>query len=380
MAKCPPISGALIFDAMIKDNTAITMAANIRYIPGVAKGVFRAAKDTDSPLIIEIARSECNLDNGYTGYTPETFADSIQKVADNVGYPYWALHADHIGIKKDDPESMKAVKDLVGAQMDAGFTSFGIDASHLFNFEGKTTMEQLQPNIDATRDVAEYIKDGISGNSYGLEVEVGEIGKTDTGGFVITTQDEAVTFISTLNDEGIYPQALAVSNGSAHGNIFDDKGRPIEQSSIDIEQTIGIINALNEAYASGTIKNQVGIAQHGITGTPLRLIDEQFPKGGIIKGNVATHFQNILFDVLKEDKPDLYNQIYGWIIENYSSPGKTEAEIFGKNAKFALKQYFPELNNLDQYIVGKIEEKTYTDSLKFFNAFNSAGKAELIKA
>ncbi|MCK5062947.1 MAG: class II fructose-bisphosphate aldolase [Candidatus Aenigmarchaeota archaeon] len=379
MAKHPPISGASIFDAMIKDNTAITMAANIRYIPGVAKGVFRAAKDTNSPLIIEIARSECNLDGGYTGYTPKTFAEQIQNVADEVEYPYWSLHADHIGIKKDDAESMKATINLVKAQIDADFTSFGIDASHLFDFDGNTTKEQLQPNLNATMVVAKYIEDEMSKNSYGLEVEVGEIGRTDESGFVITTQDEAVTFIKELNDESIYPQVLAISNGSAHGNIYDGEGRPIEQSSIDVEQTTEIVKALNEAYASGIIKRPIRIAQHGITGTPLRIIAEDFPKGDIIKGNVATHFQNIVFDTIKNEVPDLYNEIYGWVIENYSSPGKTEEEVFGKNAKFALKQYFTDLNNLDQRIVDNIEAKTYTDCLEFFKPFNSIGKAKLIK-
>ena len=109
MAEYSPISGSKIFEA-IKDNDAIIMATNIRYIPGVTDGLFKAAKESESPLIIEIARSECNLERGYIGYTPQEFADKIQQSANKVGFSCWALHADHIGIKKGDDEDINNTK------------------------------------------------------------------------------------------------------------------------------------------------------------------------------------------------------------------------------------------------------------------------------
>ncbi|RLG14613.1 MAG: class II fructose-bisphosphate aldolase [Candidatus Nanohalarchaeota archaeon] len=374
MAEYSPISGAKIFEA-IKDKDAIIMAANVRYVPGIADGLFRAAKDADSPLIIEIARSECNLERGYIGYTPKEFADAMQKSADKVGFDCWALHADHIGIKKGDDADIEDTKKLVKAQIDAGFTSFAIDASHIFNFDGKTAKEELQGNIDATIKIGNFIKEemekkGIS--SYGLEAEVGEIGRTDIRGFIITTPDEAVTYITELNNAGIYPNALAIANGSTHGNIYKN-GRIVEQVSIDIAQTKKIAEALREAGLDARI------AQHGITGTPLNMIKEQFPRGDIIKGNVGTFWQNVVFNILKVCEGQLYDKIYNWVIQTYKTEGKSDEEIFGKNAKFALKEFFSELNSLNPNTVKAIEAQAYASALLFFNAFNTIGKAALAR-
>ena len=49
----------------------IILAVNIRIIPGILEGIFQAAKDKDSALIIELAKTECNLEGGYTGLTPQ---------------------------------------------------------------------------------------------------------------------------------------------------------------------------------------------------------------------------------------------------------------------------------------------------------------------
>ncbi|MFQ6061574.1 MAG: hypothetical protein ACE5KT_01610 [Methanosarcinales archaeon] len=52
-------------------------------------------------------------------------------------------------------------------------------------------------------------------------------------------------------------------------------------------------NALNQ------IISDLNIAQHGITSTPIELINTQFPKGDIIKGNVGTFWQNLVWDIIK---------------------------------------------------------------------------------
>ena len=50
--------------------------------------------------------------------------------------------------KKGTPEDIEGTKELVSGQIDAGFTSFAIDASHLFNFQGGDLREELADNID----------------------------------------------------------------------------------------------------------------------------------------------------------------------------------------------------------------------------------------
>jgi fructose-bisphosphate aldolase class II len=273
-----PISGSTIFGG-ISGRKAIIMAANTR-ITTVAKGIFQAAKDTDSAVFIELARSECDLKGGYTGLTPGQFSERINKAAKDVQFDVWALHADHITIKKGDPTEIEQTRQLIDAQVAAGYTSFAIDASHLFNFEGKSVREELEQNIQVTTELAHYIKGKMKGMDFGLEVEVGEIGRKDGQGMVLTTPEEAVEFIRALHSNDVYPHVLAIANGSTHGHTYDDKGNVVEQLSIDIPQTKAVAKALRDNNLN------IGIAQHGITGTPRELINQHFPKGDIIKGNV----------------------------------------------------------------------------------------------
>ena len=126
-----PIPGSTILGG-ISGKKAIIMAANIR-IATVAQGIFQAAKDTDSAVFMELARSECDLKGGYTGFTPKTFSEKMNEAAKATQCDIWALHADHISIKTGSPEEMEGTRQLIDAQIAAGYTSFAIDASHLFN-------------------------------------------------------------------------------------------------------------------------------------------------------------------------------------------------------------------------------------------------------
>ncbi len=370
--ECNPIPGSIIFNA-VKDKNCIIMACNTRIIPGVTKGIFRAAKDLDSAIIIELAKSECNQEGGYTGLTPVELSMRTCAVAHDVGLDIWALHADHIGVKKGTVEELNSVKELIAAQIKAGFTSFAIDASHLFNFDGRTPAEELAPNIDATIELARFIESEMGGRDFGLEVEVGEIGRTDDSGMVLTTPDEAVAFITSLNSADVHPQVLAIANGSTHGNIFDEHGNPIEQVTIDILRTRAVAEALRDNDLD------VRIAQHGITGTPRHLIAEQFPHGDIIKGNVGTFWMNLVWDVLKDEEPNLYQRIWDWTVTKYAAEGKRDIEIFGKNSKFAVKEFFKELYSLDEGTVSVIEDRAYEEASKFIRAFKSEGTAGIVR-
>jgi fructose-bisphosphate aldolase class II len=367
-----PISGKRIFEAL-RDKNCIVLACNPRIIAGVAKGVFRAAKDMDAALIMELARTECNQHVGYTGLTPESFSKLLLEANKEVGHDVWALHADHIGIKEGTREEIDDTKELIDAQIKAGYTSFAIDASHLFNFEGKNVEEELKPNIEVTIEIGKYIMEKMGSKEFGLEVEVGEIGRKDAEGMVLTKPEEAVVFIKKLRDAGLDPDVIAIANGSTHGNIYDENGNLVPQVSINIEQTKDVAKALREAGFG------VRIAQHGITGTPLELIKEKFPKGDIIKGNVATLFQNIVFDAVKKHHPELYNEMFEWVIKNKPIEGKKPEEVFGKNGKYAPKVFFDRIYSMSDECKKEIEEKSYGEAKKFIDAFNSKGSASIVR-
>jgi fructose-bisphosphate aldolase class II len=368
-----PIPGSTIFRA-ISGQKAIIMAANTR-ITTVAQGIFKAAKETDSAVFMELARSECDLKGGYTGLTPGDFSEKMQEAAQEVRFDVWALHADHITIKSGDSTEIDGTKQLIDAQIHAGYTSFAIDASHLFNFEGKNVRQELDKNIGVTSELARYIKSRMKGKDFGLEVEVGEIGRKDGHGMILTRPEEAVEFIKALQENDVYPQVLAIANGSTHGHVYDERGNVIEQLSIDIPQTKAVAQALRENNL------HVGIAQHGITGTPRDLINQHFPKGDIIKGNVGTFWQDVVFSTLKVYEPALYKSIQEWTLENYraKNPGKKDSQIFDGNCKFAIKEFFKEIYAVEEDTQQAIRAMAYAESLIFFKAFSSYGTASLVR-
>ena len=368
-----PIPGSTIFNG-ISGKKAIIMAANTR-IATVAEGIFKAAKDSDSAVFMELARSESDLKGGYTGMTPQVFSEKMNAAAKATGCDVWALHADHITIKKGDAAEVDGTKQLIDAQVKAGYTSFAIDASHIFNFEGKNVREELEENIRVTTDLARYIRQKMNRKEFGLEVEVGEIGRKDTEGLVLTQPEEAVEFIKALNENDVHPHVLAIANGSSHGHTYDANGNVIEQLSIDIPQTKAIAKALRDNNL------HVGIAQHGITGTPRDLINLHFPKGDIIKGNVGTFWQDVAFGTLKIYEPVLYKDIMDWTLEKYrpTNPGKKDRQIIDGNCKNAIKEFYKEIYSVDEETNKAMQAMAYAESLVFFRAFGSYGSASVIR-
>ncbi len=368
-----PIPSSWMFNALFGHETII-MACNTR-ITHVCRGIFRAARDMDAAVIMELAKSESDMKGGYTGLTPAGYSKRTREAADDVGFDIWALHGDHITIKEGTEEEMRETKKLVKAQIEAGYTSFAIDGSHLFNFQGRDLREELAENIRVTTEMARFIQKEMGDREYGLEVEVGEIGRKDEEGMVLTRPEEAVTFIKALHENGVNPYVLAIANGSTHGNIYDENGNLVAQVSIDVPRTRAVAKALRD---NGL---RVGIAQHGITGTPREFINTQFPKGDIIKGNVGTFWMNLVWEVFKVYEPELYKDIWDWTVDTYGTkmPGKKDTEVFGKSSKFAIKEFFRDIYSIHDDTVQAIEAYAYAEALTFFKAFSAGGTASLVR-
>lgn len=361
MTEYKPVWGRPFYNKL-HSSDCIIMACNTRIAVGIVEGILRAAKDTKSPIIFELAKSESDLKGGYTGLTPAKYADFIIKAANEAQYPNYVIHGDHIKVGK--MEDIPGVKELISAQIEAGYTSFAIDASFMYDTAGVTDREHLAKNIEATTQVTHFIEDKLGHKDFGLEVEVGEIGKKDPAtGLVKTTVSEATTYIEALRENDVHPQFLAIANGSVHGFQYDEHGNPIPQVGIDIELTKKI---------GATIKPMgVKIAQHGITGTPLEIIAAEFPKDVIGKGNVGTNWMTCAWDVLKVFEPDLFNSIHGWTITNYHRENVPTNETFLKYSKLAIIQHFNEIYDAKESTVHALMSAAYSSALFFLKAFNS---------
>lgn len=370
--KSGALAGAPVYEHLAKNKIpGILLACNFRYIPGISLGVFKALKKTNTIAIAELAKSECDVNKGYTGMTPQMFVEQITEVAQEVDWPWYILHADHITVKEDNTEAIDSAKALIKAHLEEGTGSFAIDCSYHFNTEADEVSEQLKRNIELTAELADFLNKHASFD-FGLEVEVGEVGKKDQEGFVVTTVEEADYYINALTEKGFSPNFLAIANGSTHGNIFDEKGKKIDQITIDIPRTIEIGKAIS--------KYGVRVAQHGITGTPLTFIEQHFPKLEIGKGNVGTNWQNIFYDALEKHEPEMYTKAREWVLEEFGSQpknqGKPEAIIFGNNAKYAFREFYDEFRTIGKEALKAMEKNAYDSAMEFLKAF---GSRDLVK-
>src|SRR4030042_678276 len=122
------VSGKVIDRAMIAKGNAIAMAANGRN-QFVIRGVLQAAQRANSPVIIEIAKSE----GGTKAYCAVNFwniAMLVDTLCNELGITIpVAIQADHYGIKNE--KDLAAAKVEIPTFFEAGMPSIAIDASHL---------------------------------------------------------------------------------------------------------------------------------------------------------------------------------------------------------------------------------------------------------
>jgi fructose-bisphosphate aldolase class II len=250
------VSGKVIDRAMLAKGHAITIAANGRnYF--VIRGVLMAAQRANAPLIIEIAKSEGGQ-KAYCAVNYWNMARIVDALCNELGITVpVAIHADHYGIKND--------KDLAAAQVEiptmfeAGITSIAIDASHLPDDQNLLANLALSPFIPKWA---------------GLETEVGEI-KGKEG---LSTVPEAKFLIQGLNAHEIFPDWIALNNGTTHG---------IEASDAGIQ--VGLTAEIHQALAPYKING----AQHGTSGNSSERLREIVAKTVTTKANVATALQMI---------------------------------------------------------------------------------------
>lgn len=148
-------------------------------------GVIKAAEETKSPIILQIAEVRLN-------YSPLALIGPLMiAAAKNAKVPV-AVHLDH-------GTTLECIKQA----LELGFTSVMFDGSHL----------PLEENIEMTKKVIEAAK------PYGaaVEAEIGCVGGSEDGSVDIamrcTSPEQAVKFYS---ETGV--DALAIAIGNAHGN------------------------------------------------------------------------------------------------------------------------------------------------------------------
>ncbi|OCC15100.1 fructose-1,6-bisphosphate aldolase, class II [Dissulfuribacter thermophilus] len=258
------VSGKVIDRALLKKGKAMTIAANGRnYF--VIRGALLAAQRANAAIIIEIAKSEGGR-NAYCAINFWNLARITDQLMNELGITVpVAIHADHYGIKKK--EDVEAAKIEIPSIFDAGITSIAIDASHMNDDENLLANIELSPYVPTWA---------------GYETEVGEI-KGKEG---LSTPEEALFLIKGLNAHNIFPDWIALNNGTTHGIQDSDQG-------IQVALTQEIHKALEPYKLSG--------AQHGTSGNSSERLKEIAQKTNTTKANVATALQMLSWGVEVND-------------------------------------------------------------------------------
>ncbi len=248
------VSGKYIDLALEAKGKAMTIAANGRN-NFIIRGALMAAQRANAAIIIEIARSE----GGAKAYCPTNYWNIARQVDQAMNemaitVPV-AIHADHYGIKSE--ADIPFAKLEIPSLFDAGITSIAIDASHMMD----------DKNLLANLELNKFIPDWS-----GLETEIGEI----KGSQGLSATPEAVFLIAGLNAHDIFPNWIALNNGTTHG--IEDSGQGIQ-----VELTAEIHEALRKYNVNG--------AQHGTSGNSSERLREIAEKTHTTKANVATALQ-----------------------------------------------------------------------------------------
>jgi fructose-bisphosphate aldolase class II len=250
------VSGKVLDRAMRARGRAIAMAANGRnYF--VIRGALAAAQRANAPVIIEIAKSEGGQ-KAYCAVNYWNMARIVDALCNEMGITVpVAIHADHYGIKND--KDLATAKVEIPTMFEAGITSIAIDASHQADDRNLLASIAINPFIPKWA---------------GLETEVGEI-KGTSG---LSTVGEALFLVRGLNARGIFPDWIALNNGTTHGIETSDAG-------IQVGLTADIHQALVPYKVSG--------AQHGTSGNSSERLREIANRTHTTKANVATALQMI---------------------------------------------------------------------------------------
>lgn len=250
------VSGKVIDRAMAAKGKAIAMAANGRNF-FVVKGVLQAAQRANCPVIIEIAKSEGGQ-KAYCAVNYWNMATIVDQLCNELGITVpVAIHADHYGIKND--KDLAAAKIEIPTMFEAGITSIAIDASHLPDDQNLLANLAINPFIPKWA---------------GLETEVGEI-KGNQG---LSTVPEARFLIQGLNAHDIFPDWIALNNGTTHG---------LEASDAGIQ--VGLTAEIHQALAPYKVNG----AQHGTSGNSSERLRQIAAQTATTKANVATALQMI---------------------------------------------------------------------------------------
>ena len=277
-----------ILDEAIKGNYGVG-AFNVNNMEQI-QGIMKAAKETNSPVIIQASR-------GALKYTNMLYLKYLMVAAaeDNPEIPL-SIHLDH-------GNSLKTCKEAI----ELGFTSVMIDGS--LKEDGKTPTN-FEENVEVTKSVADYAhKFGVT-----VEGELGTLGGIEdgvgSGTIKLTDPEEAEKFVKLTNVD-----ALALAIGTSHG-AYKFKDAPVLAMDIISEVSSRLPDTPLVMHGSSSVPaelieiiNAYGGSMQKTMGVPIPSIQEAIEKG-IRKINVDTDGRLAMTGAVRKylaEHPDVFD-------------------------------------------------------------------------
>jgi fructose/tagatose bisphosphate aldolase len=297
------------------------------------RAAFRAGKARKvGPLIFEIARSEMT----YTDQRPTEYTISILAAAIAEGWkgPVF-VQGDHFQVSAKkyaaSPESeIKAIQDLIGEAVAAGFYNIDIDTSTMVDLSKKTVPEQQAVNSKLCADFTAFIRQKQpAGIQISVGGEIGEVGGTNSN----ETELRAYLGLYTEELKKKDPQAVGLSKisiqtGTSHGGVVMPDGK-IAKVALDFDTLKKLSLIARSDYGLG------GAVQHGASTLPADAFCK-FPEYETCEVHLATSFQTMAFDHLP---PALREEVYAWVKAQCADERKekdTEEQFIYKARKKAV--------------------------------------------
>ena len=168
--------------------------------------------------------------------------------------------------------------------------------------------EQTAWQIQEIRRIASEINPSLR-ETIGIEVEVGHVDKKVPNPRLGGKMESKVThpmavkiFGEYLKNKNLRFDLIATNNGSGHGTEFD------KETLVPISQVDKISPFLTSELQAEALKVGASLAQHGTSGSDMDELSE-LSRRGVIKFNIATNYQQIVFNVLSLLHDDLTEDI-----------------------------------------------------------------------
>ena len=350
-------------------------AMNIRGMAyDTARAAFQAAiKHRVGALVFEIARSEI----GYTDQRPEEYTLVMMAAALREGWsgPLF-IQGDHFQSKASNPGVPKAgeietIKDLIAEAVKAGFYNIDIDMSTLVDLDKPMEVEQQQPNINYSLDLASFVRDlEPKGITISLGGEIGHIGGKNST--LADLRAYMTGFNAGLSDGMVGMSKISIQTGTHHGGVVLADG-----SLADISVDFGILKDVSQISRA---EYQLGGAvQHGASTLPDEYFN-QFTKSEAVEVHLATGFQNIQFD--HPDFPkDLRDKMYAWLDETKSderSADQTDEQFHYKLRKKAWGEFKQATWDIPEENKAKIRRSLSERFSFFYEQLNVVNTVKLV--